>query len=511
MQAVATAIREVQTLNVLWRRLRSCGHLSGQPKETNASDSSAKERASNYTLDEDLHAALAGMRDPVTGQEGPGREAGAPAVAAMQPVVGTHDNTPAGPQQSGIRGNASRSEPTPTAPSAAGHDIEQAAVELPNRGFAVNRLAGAGRLDAAGNPPAPVRVQAGPLNIGRGPVAADNGAWDRAPRVSGGRGVKRDRPTSRINIVVDYNPTAGKDGLLPGMPSAKEIGFYAKKALNLLLRSCSAHGVTYWPTDEERNVALLTILRCFYDVCQLDVDNAMRKPAYSKVVNKLWAKFRSDSSAKGRRQIVDGLELEVSAPGIYCLEVDQGTKDECWGRYGPKDGDVVSSWSCEEGDLRPFTSLVFFQACKAAYPDWVFGGNLVLVPYHIAWVLFSVSGGWFSVHTKSGCVCATELFTCATPWQFDFGMQNMRTTAICMTPSPLDNEGAFAHCVEGVLAVIREWLAVARGRWYCPKVQGFRWGKQHLYVNVSDLEEYMPVQYGGLMDRPGDMSTPWLV
>ncbi|CAI5968020.1 unnamed protein product, partial [Closterium sp. NIES-64] len=75
--------------------------------------------------------------------------------------------------------------------------------------------------------------------------------------------------------------------VIPPMYHLVSLQFYAKKAMHLLLRSCSAYGVTYWPTDEERNVALLIVLRCHYDVCQLDIDRAMRDGAYNKVVNKI--------------------------------------------------------------------------------------------------------------------------------------------------------------------------------------------------------------------------------
>ncbi|CAI5999757.1 unnamed protein product [Closterium sp. NIES-64] len=107
--------------------------------------------------------------------------------------------------------------------------------------------------------------------------------------------------------------------------------------MHLLLRSCAAHGVTHLPTDEERNVALLVVLRCHYDVCQLDVDRAMNDGAHSKVVNKIWSNFRSDSSSNGRRRIVDGLEIKVAATGIYKLEIDIDTKKDLHWKYAPSE------------------------------------------------------------------------------------------------------------------------------------------------------------------------------
>ncbi|CAI5508031.1 unnamed protein product [Closterium sp. Naga37s-1] len=254
----------------------------------------------NFTLGEDVHAALAGMNDLEA--EVSGKVAGdvTPGMAAQPPVWRPHGRAPDAPQQSGVRRDATPATQAPTRPARAASKLPPLAdaFERPNRGFELNRLAGAGRLANVGNPMA---------------------------RRVGGVGVGTETGMAGGSVAPDGG----------GTPPA--IQFYVKKAMHLLLRSCAAHGVTYWPTDDERNVALLVVLRCHYDVCQLDVDRAMENGAYCKVVNKIWSKFRSDSLSQGRQRIVDGLEIAVAAPGIYKLVIDIDTKKSLWGRYAPSE------------------------------------------------------------------------------------------------------------------------------------------------------------------------------
>ncbi|CAI5991956.1 unnamed protein product [Closterium sp. NIES-64] len=127
-------------------------------------------------------------------------------------------------------------------------------------------------------------------------------------------------------------------------------------------------------------------------------------------------------------------------------------------------GHKVSSWSHEKGDKRPFTSALFF----AAYPEWVTAdGILVLVPYHIAWVLFS----------------------------FDYGMTNMRDKSMTLSQSPLTNEREMVEVLAEVEAAIKMWLAVAKERLYVPEMGAFKWGESGLFINESGFNEYLPEEY----------------
>ncbi|CAI5989144.1 unnamed protein product [Closterium sp. NIES-64] len=468
------ARRAMDQIRLLWAQVQAS-------RGTKSTLAAAHGGGPNITIGEDLHAALAAMDGAAANESGKGGGVVMPAAEPQPQARRPNSRFGDAPQQSEVRRDACVATQARTRPACAAEELAPVAEAFarPHRGFAMNRLSGAGRLAIVGNHVAP---RVGGVGVG---TETGMAAGSVAPGMQG-RGLKRERP--KMTIVVDYNPNDARPELQPGMPPADKIHFYAKKAMHLLLRSCAAHGVTHWPTDKERNVALLVVLRCHYDVCQLDVDRAMNDGAYSKVVNKIWSKFRSDSSSNGRRRIVDGLEIKVAATGIYKLEIDINTKKDLHRKYAPsacrgsKGGSrwrahragpmyagpalttylpaamctekelmqLVSTWSCERGDLQPFTTKVFFQACKAAYPEWVFGGNLVLVPYHIAWVLYSV------------------------------------------------------------LEVITHWLGVSKGRWYDLVVGGFRWGAEHLYVNESDLEEFKPVQYGGKMDPSGDTDEPWL-
>ncbi|CAI5477561.1 unnamed protein product [Closterium sp. Yama58-4] len=328
------ASRAMVQIKMLWAQIQAS-------RGTMDSVATAHGGVPNFTLRADLQAALAGMECKEAEESSKRAVEASPAVEPQAAVWRPNGRPVDAPQQSGVRREAAPETQAPTRSARVDSELPPvaAAFAAPNRGFAMNRLAGAGRLAVVGNPMAR-RVGGEGLRTApgmpAGSVAPDGAGWDRhVPPIAQGRGVKRDR--SRITIVVDYNPNDARPDLQPGMPPASAIHFYAKKAMHMLLRSCATHGVTYWPTDEERNVALLVVLRCHYDVCQLDVDRAMENGAYSKVVNKLWSKFRSDSSSQARRCTVDGLQIEVEAPGVYKLEIDIETKKSLWGRYAPSE------------------------------------------------------------------------------------------------------------------------------------------------------------------------------
>ncbi|CAI5490392.1 unnamed protein product [Closterium sp. Naga37s-1] len=310
--------RAMEQIRLLWAQIQAT-------RGTKSTSAAAHGGVPNFSLGEDLQAALAGMDGDAADESGKGLENG---------------RTGDAPQQSGVRRDACVATQGPSRPACKPDELAPVAEAFarPNRGFAMNRLSGAGRLSIVGNH---VASRVGGVGVGTetgmaaGTVAPDGVAWDRHASGMQGRGLKRER--SKMTIVVDYNPNHARPELQPRVPPADKIHFYAKKAMHLLLRSCAAHGVTYWPTDNERNVALLVVLRCHYDVCQLDVDRAMDNGAYSKVVNKIWSKFRSDSSSHGRRRIVDGLEIEVAATGIYKLEIDIDTKKDLQRKYAPSE------------------------------------------------------------------------------------------------------------------------------------------------------------------------------
>ncbi|CAI5959864.1 unnamed protein product [Closterium sp. NIES-64] len=290
------------------------------------------------------------------------------------------------------------------------------------------------------------------------------------------RGVKRERNVPLMTLIIDYDPERSGEGLIRGMPSPDEIVVHAKMAMDLLLRNGAARGVTLFPSNTVRNEALRIILRATHDVSYVQVCYAMSKTEYSTKVNKVWTKFRNDSSSMARYTIVCGLGIDVVGTGLYKYELDTARKAECnsdpiyplhWVAEEHL-GHKVSSWSHEKGDKRPFTSALFFAACKAAYPEWVTAdGILVLVPYHIAWVLFS----------------------------FDYGMTNMRDKSMTLSQSPLTNEREMVEVLAEVETAIKMWLAVAKGRLYVPEMGAFKWGEAGLFINESGFNEYLPEEY----------------
>ncbi|CAI5938836.1 unnamed protein product [Closterium sp. NIES-64] len=275
--------RAMEQIRLLWAQVQATHGTKGPSAVAHGA-------VPNFTLGEDLHAALAGMDGDAADESGKGGGVVTPVVAAQPQVWRPNGRAGDAPQQSGVRRDACVAMQAPTRPARAAEELAPVAeaFEQPNRGFAMNRLSGATRLAIVGNHGGPL---VGGVGVGRetgmaaGSVAPDGVAWDRHALGLQGRGLKRERP--KMTIMVDFNPNDGRPDLVPGMPPADLIHFYAKKAMHLLLRSCAAHGVTHWPTDDERSVALLVVLWCHYDVCQLDVDRAMGNGAYSKVVNKI--------------------------------------------------------------------------------------------------------------------------------------------------------------------------------------------------------------------------------
>ncbi|CAI6000402.1 unnamed protein product [Closterium sp. NIES-64] len=327
------ARRAMDQIRLLWAQVQAS-------RGTKSTSAAAHGGGPNFTIGEDLHAALAGMDGAAANESGKGGGVVMPAAEPQPQARRPNSRFGDAPQQSEVRRDACVATQARTRPACAAEELAPVAEAFarPHRGFAMNRLSGAGRLAIVGNHVAP---RVGGVGVGTetgmaaGSVAPDGVAWDRHAPGMQGRGLKRERP--KMTIMVDYNPNDAWPELQPGMPPADKIHFYAKKAMHLLLRSCATHGVTHWPTDEERNVALLVVLGCHYDVCQLDVDRAMNDGAYSKVVNKIWSKFRSDSSSNGRRRIVDGLEIKVAATSIYKLEIDIDTKKDLHRKYAPSE------------------------------------------------------------------------------------------------------------------------------------------------------------------------------
>ncbi|CAI5469982.1 unnamed protein product [Closterium sp. Yama58-4] len=285
-----------------------------------------------------------------------------------------------------------------------------------------------------------------------------------------GRGMKRERNVPQMTLIIDYDPERSGEGLIRGMPSPDEIVVHAKLAMDFLLRNCSARGVTLFPSNTVRNEALRIILRATHDVSYIQVSVAMSKTEYSSKVHKVWTKFRNDSSSFGRYKIVCGLGIDVVGRGVYKMKLDPKKKAEWWETLGPQEheGHKVSSWSIAVGDRRPFTSALFFAACKAAYPEWVTAdGILVLVPYHIAWVLFS----------------------------FDYGMTNTKSKSLTLSQSPQTNDREMVEVVAEVEEAIKMWLVVAKGRLYVPELGAFKWGEAGLFINESGFQEYLPEEY----------------
>ncbi|CAI5473971.1 unnamed protein product [Closterium sp. Yama58-4] len=284
------------------------------------------------------------------------------------------------------------------------------------------------------------------------------------------RGVKRERNVPQMTLIIDYDPERSGEGLVRGMPSPDEIVVHAKLAMDFLLRNCSARGVTLFPSNTVRNEALRIILRATHDVSYVQVCVAMSKTENSSKVHKVWTKFRNDSSSMGRYKIVCGLGIDVVGKGVYKMKLDPKKEEEWWEILGPQEheGHKVSSWSIGKGDKRPFTSDLFFAACKAAYPEWVTAdGIIVLVPYHIAWVLFS----------------------------FDYGMTNLKSKSLTLSQSPLTNEREMVEVVAEVEEAIKMWLVVAKGRLYVPELGAFKWGNAGLFINESGFQEYLPEEY----------------
>ncbi|CAI5511505.1 unnamed protein product [Closterium sp. Naga37s-1] len=207
------------------------------------------------------------------------------------------------------------------------------------------------------------------------------------------RGTKRERANDYVSVVVDFDPDCKNRQRTPGLPTPEQIGFYGKMAMDYLLRKCRARGVTYWPNNTMRYYALKVALRRDYDVCYQDVAKLMEDKNYSSKINKLWANWRTDTSTASRRSLIDALKIKVEADGIFKIEVPVSVKETLVKTYAPKQnvGQSLPNWSHEEGDRRPFTSKEFFEACVEAYPEWLTEDFMVLVPYHIAWVMYSVS------------------------------------------------------------------------------------------------------------------------
>ncbi|CAI5495076.1 unnamed protein product, partial [Closterium sp. Naga37s-1] len=203
-------------------------------------------------------------------------------------------------------------------------------------------------------------------------------------------GGKRDRgDDTAVYIVVDYDPDTRVAGLPRGMPSDEHIHEYAKHAWELMVRHTRAKAVTYFPKNGVRNKALRLSLRRHYDVVAIDIRVAMGKTKYSGKVGKVFSKFWNESSTEARHVILTALEIDAGGP--YKQEIHPVKKASLWRSYGPRmhAGFLISFWSHAERDRRPFTNALFMNACLAAYPEWERGTCLVLVPYHIAWVMMS--------------------------------------------------------------------------------------------------------------------------
>ncbi|CAI5479778.1 unnamed protein product [Closterium sp. Yama58-4] len=196
------AARAMEQIKLLWAEIQAARGTVGPSTAAHGS-------TPNYTLPEDLHAALAGMEVVAADESGKGGGADTRAVAAQPPVWRTNSRPVDAPQQSGARRDASAAT---QAPKRAGRAVPELApvaeaFARPHRGFAMNRLSGAGRLAVVGNYGAP---RVGGVDVGTetgmaaGGVALDDVAWDRHAPGTHGRGLKRERP--KMTIVVDYNP-----------------------------------------------------------------------------------------------------------------------------------------------------------------------------------------------------------------------------------------------------------------------------------------------------------------
>ncbi|CAI5954858.1 unnamed protein product [Closterium sp. NIES-64] len=196
-----------------------------------------------------------------------------------------------------------------------------------------------------------------------------------------GKGAARGKQAAdRVGEKVAAGAThTGVDHLYPtrrSMPLAGVDDVYTKLAMKLLLCMCRARGVTYFPNFSSRCYALKTVPRKDYAVCYQDVVVMMEDKNYSLRVNKVWAKFRTDSSAIARRTLIDGLEIKVDATGYFKIELPVKVKEEVYDRYAPleKFEQDVPNWSHEPKDRRPFMSEIFYEACVAAYPEWELEG-----------------------------------------------------------------------------------------------------------------------------------------
>ncbi|CAI6008995.1 unnamed protein product [Closterium sp. NIES-65] len=321
---------------------------------------------------------------------------------------------------------------------------------------------------------------------------------------TGGKRKQLERPHSVITVVLDFDPEEPNTARTKGFPPCDDITEYAEHSLELMTRSCSADGVTYFPSNAERNEGLRLVLRRYYDVSSLDVRMFMKKRDYSTQVCKVWTRFKNDSSSLSRRYILVGLHVKLKGKGVYKVFIAIDYKIKLWRKWGPREYAVpwvtwgagialglerhlssgLSCWSHAEKDRRPFTSDLFFEACILAYPEWVREAGLVLVPYHIAWILFSVR-------------------------TVDYGLSNHKSTAMTFDQGPLATEQGVQKTAACVWNAVAMWLKVSRGRWYDKNVGGFRWGKRKLWVNESAFEQFLPSCFPPEADPVGN-DEPWM-
>ncbi|CAI5492707.1 unnamed protein product [Closterium sp. Naga37s-1] len=308
-----------------------------------------------------------------------------------------------------------------------------------------------------------------------------------APPADGKGAARGKHAVDRVGEKVAAGAThTGADHLYPtrrstplaGVDDVPGPGVYAKLALKLLLRRCRARGVTYFPNFSSRCYALKTDLRRDYDVCYQDVVVMMEDKNYSLRVNKVWAKFRTDSSAIARRTLIDGLEIKVDATGYFKIELPVKVKEELYDRYAPYKclhhtsntalgcwilenvGQDVPNWSHEPKDRRPFTSEIFYEACVAAYPEWEMEGIML-----------------------------------------DYGLANHETEAMCFSGGPVEHEKRMKDAAKLVWKVVKKWLGISQGVWYDEEVGALQWGDYGLYVNSSGFTEFIPNNVDSLVVR----------
>ncbi|CAI5973374.1 unnamed protein product [Closterium sp. NIES-65] len=78
---------------------------------------------------------------------------------------------------------------------------------------------------------------------------------------------------------------------------------------------------------------------------------------------------------------------------------------------------------------------------------------------------------------------------------FDYAMTNMRSKSMTLSQSPLTNEREMVEVLAEVVAAIKMWLAVAKGRLYVPEMGAFKRGEAGLFINESGFNEYLPEEY----------------